>query len=855
MLERVIEWVHGNTLPGQGVIVHSGQAESYPEVTGYFIPSLLATGHRRLAHQYARWLATIQKTDGSFGPGWTDESFAFDTSQVVRGWVEVLPQMPELEQPLRRACEWLISSADSSTGRLQVPRPGGSWSLGRRGEVSEAIHLFALRPLQRAGELLEERRYRAFAGRALDYYLQHFDLDDFEAPNALTHFYGYVQEALVELGCEEVARRGMASVARFQDENGAVPAYSDVNWTCSTGLAQLALVWYRLGEVACADRAMECLTRLQNPSGGFYGSYGSGAAYFPTAEISWAAKFVIDASFRQITAHFDATTIDYAPRIDASDGRVKALFGFLGDLDGRRVLDAGCGKGRYSALLQERFPGARITGVDISANMLSHVPTGVRPVRGHLLHLPFADEAFDAVLCVEALEHAVNIGSAVRQMCRVLKPGGRLVVIDKNRQKLGALAMPHWEQWFSDRGLACLLEEEDLDAQVEPVGYDDVRQPDGLFLCWTGVKRTAPARRRVLRATAGRRRLAVVPTDPLRDYAHKSSAYLRDYFNPLAYFDDVYCLSPLEAEERVEHGMHIIPTRPAELATRLRDLAINVVRAYGGFWACDFAAGGKVPGVPLVVSVHDQRPELLHDTIHAADLVISVSPTVRDLVAARGVPPERSLLLPNRVDTRMFRPGTDPDREAALARRFPATYRILHVGRKAPEKNLDTLVRALPLLGPDYRAVFLGAGNAAPYERLAADLGVAGQCNFEGTIPHDDLPAYYSFFDCMCTPSRFEGFGMVFTEALACSGVVVTSDIAPMNGYIEDGRNGLLVARYEDPAALAGVIRQACTDAGLRARVKAAAPGSVTCFAKERIDQQEVDIYEMILSRARDGAL
>ena len=244
MIDRALQWIQRNSLPGQGIIIHSRQRVSYPEVTGYFIPTLLAAGLRDLARQYARWLVSVQKPDGSFGGGGDDGSFAFDTAQVVRGWVELVAQMPELEQPLRRACDSVLGTADAATGRIRVPIPGGAWSLGHRGEVSEAIHLYALRPIARAGELLDERRFRDFSKKSLSYYLKHVSLGDFTAPASLTHFFAYVQEALLELGCEDIAAQGMSDVARFQQENGAVPAYSDVPWVCSTGLAQLAQIWY-----------------------------------------------------------------------------------------------------------------------------------------------------------------------------------------------------------------------------------------------------------------------------------------------------------------------------------------------------------------------------------------------------------------------------------------------------------------------------------------------------------------------------------------------------------------------------------------------------------------------------------
>ena len=488
MIDRAIQWIQRNSLSGQGIIVHSRQRICYPEVTGYFIPTLLATGFRDLAQQYARWLVSVQKADGSFGLDGNAGSFAFDTGQVIRGWVELVSHLPELEQPLRRACEWLIKTANERTGRLLTPRSGGAWSLGRHGEVSEAIHLYVLRPLERAGEALAETRYGAFARKSLSYYLKEVPLTDFTAPGALTHFYAYVQEALVELGCEDVARRGMDGVARFQRENGAVPGYCSVPWVCSTGLAQLAQVWYRLGQPDRADRAMQFLSLLQNPSGGFFGGYGPGADYFPSAEISWAAKYAIEAAQQQIAAHFDTTVSQYRPDLAESDGRAQAVLRSLGDLNGRRVLDAGCGKGRYAALLRRKFPHAKITALDISPEMLAHVPAGIQRVRSGMLNLPFEKGAFDAVLCVEALEHAVNIDGAVRELGRVLAPGGQLVIIDKNADKLGALQMPHWEKWFKAEELLTLIRNEGFEAQVESIGYDQVVKPDGLFLCWTARK-------------------------------------------------------------------------------------------------------------------------------------------------------------------------------------------------------------------------------------------------------------------------------------------------------------------------------------------------------------------------------
>jgi malonyl-CoA O-methyltransferase len=488
MLEQAAQWIENNSIHGQGIVISSRQRVCYPEVTGYLIPTLLSMGKRDLAGEYARWLVSIQRPDGSFGGGNDGRSYAFDTGQVVRGWVALVGRMPELEVPLGRACDWLISSADPNTGRLPVPPPGADWSLNTRGEVSEGIHLYVLPPLRQAGEALNRPHYLAFADQALRYYLDHVNVTDFTQANALTHFFAYMQEALLDLGCEPEARAGMASVAQFQQSTGAVPGYHDVPWICSTGLAQLGLVWYRLGERRRADAALKFLSLLQNPSGGFFGSYGIGATYFPAEEISWAAKYAVEACRQQIAHHFDQTVAEYRPAIDDCDGRVRALLNRLGDVNDLRVLDAGCGKGRYSAVIKRRFPRAEVIAMDISSAMLEHVPSDIQTVQHSILNMPFPDGAFDAVLCVEALEHVVQTGEGVKELARVLAPGGTLVIIDKNRAKVGALAMPAWERWFGVEELQGLMQANGVDADAEFIGHDEITTPDGLFVCWAGKK-------------------------------------------------------------------------------------------------------------------------------------------------------------------------------------------------------------------------------------------------------------------------------------------------------------------------------------------------------------------------------
>jgi malonyl-CoA O-methyltransferase len=190
------------------------------------------------------------------------------------------------EQALLKACDWILKQIED-TGQLSTPTTE-LWT----GIANDLIHTYVLPPLIEAGKLLDKPEYIESAQSVLNYYKSQDDLVPF---NRLSHFHAYAMEALCELGELDMARRGMADVERCQRRDGSIPAYPDVDWVCSTGMAQYAIVWYTLGDKTRADKAMKYLEKIQNKSGGFYGSYGKGAQYIAGAEISWGVKYFLDA--------------------------------------------------------------------------------------------------------------------------------------------------------------------------------------------------------------------------------------------------------------------------------------------------------------------------------------------------------------------------------------------------------------------------------------------------------------------------------------------------------------------------------------------------------------------------------
>jgi ubiquinone/menaquinone biosynthesis C-methylase UbiE len=180
--------------------------------------------------------------------------------------------------------------------------------------------------------------------------------------------------------------------------------------------------------------------------------------------------------------------IHYPSTIDPRILHVKVLLDHLGDLQGKRVADVGCGKGRFTRIVQERYPDASVYALDLAEAMLAHVPPGVHRCAATMTALPLATESCDGAYATESLEHAVDIPQAVAELCRIVRPGGRIAIIDKNAEAWGRLETPGWERWFAQKELEGLLRRHCRKVVSKPISYWEDVEPDGLFLAWLAQK-------------------------------------------------------------------------------------------------------------------------------------------------------------------------------------------------------------------------------------------------------------------------------------------------------------------------------------------------------------------------------
>jgi malonyl-CoA O-methyltransferase len=300
---RALHWVQCNELETGGIRVHSRHPAAYAEVTGYFIPTLLHCGKTELAARCAKWLIKAQAADGSYADPDRGLPYIFDTGQALRGLLATIDIIPEAAGSARRAADYLCRRAvDGGRAGFDVRYPG---------DIPKSTHLYVLPPLFQAAELFAEPRYADVAERCLEHYPYRPDALRVET---LTHFLGYELEALIDLGREDLAMPVLDQLRRLQRNDGSLRGVGEQEWVCTPGLAQIAVCWYKIGQRQAADKALAWIEERQLWCGGFYGSYGPGASYFPDVVPAWAVKFYLDAHrFRLLSSQQNARTVEPMP--------------------------------------------------------------------------------------------------------------------------------------------------------------------------------------------------------------------------------------------------------------------------------------------------------------------------------------------------------------------------------------------------------------------------------------------------------------------------------------------------------------------------------------------------------------
>lgn len=317
--------------------VNHGWSASYPETTGYIIPTLLREGERRSrpdliarARRATDWLCGIQLPDGGFQGGMVDQTpvvpVTFNTGQILLGLTDATRVFGDARyrEATIRAARWLCETQDEDGAWRRFPSP-----FAETGEKAYETHVSW--GLLEADRVLPGHGFGAAAQHQIRWALTTQDhstgwfrdccLTHPDAP--LTHTIGYMLRGVLEgyrhtpdpvlLAAAERAASGIAGVVAPDGRLAGrlrVDWSSAVDWVCLTGTVQIAhcllLLDQLRGDAKYRDVALRMnryvrqTIRLDGPvdlRGGVKGSHPIAGDYGRFQYLNWAAKFAID-SFR-----------------------------------------------------------------------------------------------------------------------------------------------------------------------------------------------------------------------------------------------------------------------------------------------------------------------------------------------------------------------------------------------------------------------------------------------------------------------------------------------------------------------------------------------------------------------------
>lgn len=340
-IEHALRWLcraHDSSDPADGGVARhfsliSGWSASYPETTGYIVPTMLSEAEhhpelelKRRAITMLDWLVGIQFDEGGFQGGMVNQvprvPVTFNTGQILLGLAAGADLRPEFQDSMHRASRWLVESMDDDGCWRKHPTP-----FSMPGEKAYETHVAW--GLMEAAAVSDEPEYLSAALRNVDWALSHqHDNGWFEKccltdpTQPLTHTLGYALrgtlEAFEHSGEEqylEAALRTARGLMSPVGPDGRLPGRLSskwrptVSWVCLTGSVQISYCWLRLGTIT-DDAEMVALGKLVNSyvrkhvrregdpdtAGAVAGSFPIDGDYGRFEYLNWAAKFFIDAN-------------------------------------------------------------------------------------------------------------------------------------------------------------------------------------------------------------------------------------------------------------------------------------------------------------------------------------------------------------------------------------------------------------------------------------------------------------------------------------------------------------------------------------------------------------------------------
>ncbi len=169
----------------------------------------------------------------------------------------------------------------------------------------------------------------------------------------------------------------------------------------------------------------------------------------------------------------------------------------------------------------------------------------------------------------------------------------------------------------------------------------------------------------------------------------------------------------------------------------------------------------------------------------------------------------KSRVVPNGVDVPLFSkkiPHKTGLKIQKMLGKNPSDIFLVTVSRLVHKNATDDIIRALVLLPPYISLIVIGKGEEGPaLQTLARDLGVSHRVKFLGFISYENIPQYLAICDIFVRPSRSEGFGNSFIEAMTIGLPVIATPVGGIPDFLDDGKTGVFCSP-DNPKSLAQAV-------------------------------------------------
>ncbi len=283
----------------------------------------------------------------------------------------------------------------------------------------------------------------------------------------------------------------------------------------------------------------------------------------------------------------------------------------------------------------------------------------------------------------------------------------------------------------------------------------------------------------------------------------------------------------------------LLPFRGARLASQL-----HKKENYFCFWAMmvTFGSGAgylfnlkrklsnrkKVP-IILTLQEGDSENHLLYKwgglialswklALRSTDILTGISKFLLNRAKKNGYEGE-SYLVPNGVDVKVFKEeisdGVKNELKIKLNKKDGDIF-LVTTGRLTRKNAIDDIISALALLPENINLIIIGKGEEGHnLQKQAKNLDVARRVKFIGFIPYNEIPKYLSVCNIFIRPSRSEGFGNSFIEAMAAGLPVIATPVGGIPDFIDDKETGIFTSP-DNPQSIKGAILALLGDNSLR---------------------------------------